>query len=175
MRTQNRLFSRRELFRKAGEAATVAALTATFRGAYPQTRYSMPGLYPGSVIGIKHSAASVKMAYQTEPIQNMVQAGLKELTGAPDPATGWKQLFGPDDVVGIKVNPNGIEQIVSSPAAFNEILRGLLSAGVSPGNIIAYERYRNLLNRISGWLPDSVRQETAAWDYSADQTGLTRN
>ncbi|HTX35811.1 MAG TPA: DUF362 domain-containing protein [Bryobacteraceae bacterium] len=175
MRTQNRLFSRRELFRKAGEAAAVAALTATFRGAYPQTRYSLPGLYPGLVIGIKHSAASVKMAYQTEPIQDMVRSGLKELTGAPDPATGWKQLFGPEDVVGIKVNPNGIEQIVSSPAVMHEIIRGLQSAGVAPGNIIFYERYRNLFNRISGWLPDSVKQDSAAWDYSGDQTGLTYN
>ena len=175
MRTQNRIFSRRELLQRTGAAAQMAALSATFRGAWPQTRYSLPGLYPGRVVGIKHSAASVRMAYQAEPIRDMVRAGLKELTGAPDAVTAWKQLFGPEDVVGVKVNPNGIEQIVSSPAALNEILQGLRSAGVSPGSIVVYERYRNLLNRISGWLPDWVKQESAAWDYTADQTGLSYN
>jgi hypothetical protein len=175
MGTQDRIFSRRELFEKAGAAAKLAALTATFRGAYAQTKYSMPGLYPGQVMGIKHSAASVRMAYQTEPIQNMIRAGLKELTGAPDSITGWKQLFGPDDVVGIKVNPNGIDEIRSSPATLNEVVQGLQSAGVLPGNIVVYERYRNLLNRISGWIPSAVKQDSAAWDYSGDQTGLTYN
>jgi Domain of unknown function (DUF362) len=175
MKTRDRIFSRRELLQRTGKAAQLSVLAAAVRGAFPQSKYSMPGLYPGVVIGVKHSAASVKMAYQSEPIRGMIQAGVKELTGAPDAASGWKELFGPDDVVVIKVNPNGMDQVISSPAALNGIIDGLQSAGVAAGNIIVYERYRALLNKVSGWLPASVKSESAAWDWSADQTALTYN
>jgi hypothetical protein len=135
MKTDSRLFSRREIFQKVADGARLAALAATSRGVYPQTRCSMPGLYPGRVVSVTHRAASINLAYQTEPIQNMIRKGVVELTGAPNFVSGWKQMFGPADVVGIKVNSNGVDKIIGSSAALNEILQGLLQAGVLPGNI----------------------------------------
>ena len=175
MKTDSRLFSRREIFQKVADGARLAALAATSRGVYPQTRYSMPGLYPGRVVSVTHRAASINLAYQTEPIQNMIRKGVVELTGAPNFVSGWKQMFGPADVVGIKVNSNGVDKIIGSSAALNEILQGLLQAGVLPGNITIYERYRKLVNKISSWLPGWVKQDTAAWDWASDQTGMTYN
>ena len=132
----------------------------------------MPGLYPGRVIGIKDADSSIAGAYQTQPIQSMIQRGMMELTGAPNSSMAWSKLFSRSDVVGIKVNPNGISNIVSSKAALDAIAQGLLLAGVTPGNIVVCDRNRAQLNNISGWLPTWVRQASASWDWSPDQTEI---
>ena len=107
-------YTRREVFQ---QLAAAAVASASIRGAYPATIYSMPGLYPGRVIGIKDADSSIAGAYQTQPIQSMIQRGMMELTGAPNSSMAWSKLFSRSDVVGIKVNPNGISNIVSSKAA----------------------------------------------------------
>jgi hypothetical protein len=55
----------------------------------------------------------------------MVQRGMMELTGAPSYITAWSKLFSRNDVVGIKVNPNGISSIVSSKAVVLSIIDGV--------------------------------------------------
>src|ERR1035441_8253717 len=42
----------------------------------------------------------------------------------------------------------------------------------SPGNIVVCDRTRAQLNNISGWLPTWVRQASASWDWSPDQTEI---
>ena len=162
-------YTRREVFQ---QLAAAAVASASIRGAYPATIYSMPGLYPGRVIGIKDADSSIAGAYQTQPIQSMIQRGMMELTGAPNSSMAWSKLFSRSDVVGIKVNPNGISNIVSSKAALDAITQGLLLAGVTPGNIVVCDRNRAQLNNISGWLPTWVRQASASWDWSPDQTEI---
>lgn len=162
-------YTRREVFQRL---AAAAAASATIRGAHPATVYSMPGLYPGRVIGVKHADSSVAGAFQTQPIQSMIRRGMMDLTGAPNDAAAWKKLFSPTDVVGIKVNPNGISSLVSSKAVIDGIVQGLSLAGVAPANIVICERNRAQLNKVAAWLPSSVRQAAASWDWSADQTEI---
>ena len=162
-------YTRREVFQRV---AAVAAASATIRGAYPATIYSMPGLYPGRVIGVKHADSSIAGAFQTQPIQSMIRRGIMELTGAPNDAAAWKKLFSPDDVVGIKVNPTGISSLVSSKAAIDGIVQGLLAAGVALDNVVICDRNRAQLNRIAALIPTGVRQAAASWDWSADQTEI---
>jgi Domain of unknown function (DUF362) len=162
-------YTRRELFQ---QLAAAAAASAAIRGAYPATIYSMPGRYPGRVIGVKHSASVVAGVYQPQPIQSMVQRGMMELTGAPNSAAAWRKLFSRSDVVGIKLNPNGISSLVSSKAVVDAITQGLLLAGVSPGNIVICDRNRAQLDNIAGWLPAWARQAAASWDWSPDQTEI---
>jgi len=162
-------YTRRQVFQRL---AAAAAASATSRGAYPATIYSMPGLYPGRVIGVKHADSSIAGTYQTLPIQTMMQRGMMELTGAPNHGMAWSKLFSRNDVVGIKVNPNGISSIVSSKAAIDGITQGLLLAGVAPGNIVICDRNRVQLNGIASLLPKWVRQAAASWDWSDDQTEI---
>jgi len=162
-------YTRRDAFQRI---AWAAAASAAIRGAHPATVYSIPGLYPGRVIGVKHADSSIAGAYQTGPIQTMIQRGMMELTGAPSSAMAWSKLFSPDDVVGIKVNPNGIPSIVSSKAVMDGIMQGLMLAGVAPGNVIICDRNRAQLDNVAGWLPAAARQATASWDWSSDQTEI---
>lgn len=137
------------------------------------TQYSMPGLYPGRVVGVTHSGASVGMTYQTAPIQNMIRQGMQALTDSPDYITAWRKLFQPGDVVAIKVNPNGSPPVIASQACLMEILNGLLLAGVAPINIVVCERYQDILARVTGWLPSWVRTAYASpGSYLDDQTGI---
>lgn len=132
----------------------------------------MPGLYPGRVIGVQHPGSSVGNVYQAPAIQAMIRRGMMELTGADTYAAAWKKLFQPDDVVGIKVNPNGSPQIMSSKACLMEVIDGLQLAGVAQRNIVVYERYQAILDRIDGWLPSWVRTASAAPAYAEDQTAI---
>ncbi len=162
-------WSRRDVIRIAGGAAVASA---TLHSAYPATPFSMPGLYPGRVIGIEHPGSSVKNQYQAAAIQAMIRRGMTELTGADSHAAAWKKLFQPGDVVGIKVNPNGSEQIRSSKACLMAVIGGLLLAGVHQKNIVVYERYQAILDRIQGWLPGWVRTASASPQYAEDQTAI---
>ncbi len=115
----------------------------------------MPGPFPGRVIEVRHQDA-VTPAYEINSgaVQEMMARGICSLTGADHPEDAWKNFFGRDDVVGIKVNPVGRRRgpqqtgsrhaevgSISSPAVLIEVVKGLKSAGVSPRNIIVFERY----------------------------------
>ena len=100
----------------------------------------------------------------------MMRRGIMELTGAPSWTEGWRALFEPGDVVGIKVNPVGQPFLISAPEVFQEIVAGLGEAGIQPKDIVAYDRYRGQFE--SGgfikWLPAGVRWTSATKGDGAD-------
>jgi hypothetical protein len=162
--------TRRDLLKLS--AATAAA--AAFRSrASASTLYSMPGLFPGRVVAVKHSGASVNLVQQTGPIQLMVRSGIMALTGQSTYIAGWRKLFQPGDVVAIKINPSWYPQTSTSPALLTEVISGLTLAGVAPKNIVVYERYEYLLGFVRPYLPAWVATAFAAPGYGYDdQTPL---
>ncbi len=166
-----RNWSRRDVLKLAG-AAAVASVTT--HSAYSATPFSMPGLYPGQVIGVTHAGSSINGQYQTAAIQAMIRRGMMDLTGLSNYVTAWRKLFQPGDVVGIKVNPNGIDNIISSQACLMEIISGLVLAGIGTKDIVVYERYQGLLATVLPWLPSWVRYSWATpGTYLDDQTGIS--
>ena len=93
----------------------------------------MPGLFRGRVIGVEHPGSIVSGSYQSEPVRQMMERGMRDLTGATDFAEGWKRFFSPGDIVGIKVNPVGQPHVISDASVVREIIRGLELAGVRSG------------------------------------------
>ncbi len=168
--------SRRDVLRltAAGAAAAISPyrISGEVRSDYPSNKWGTPGFYPGRVIAVSHPRCIVKDQFQRPAIQQMIRSGLTTLTGAADYVQAWSQFVGPGDVVGIKINPNGNSGTMSSPAVIMEIIDGMVRAGVEQKNIIVYERYRVLLNRVSGWFPPSIRTDSASETYSDDQTGI---
>lgn len=122
----------------------------------------LPGPYPGRVVAVDHPECVRNRAYDRAAIRAMMRKGMMELTGAPSPEDAWKAFFSPTDVVGVKLNPVGRPFVISAPEVFLEIVEGLQSAGVKPGNIIAYDRYRSefIAAGFDKWLPEGVR-----WTY----------
>ena len=136
----------------------------------------MPGLYPGRVVEL-HDARSIVANRVSQPvIRQMMEQGLKELTGESAPQAAWSKFIEPHDVVGIKINPSGAPACCSSPELVREIIRGVQSAGVPIQNIVVYDRFGNEMDLGSYQLliPPGVRI-VGIQDSRLDQKGYDAN
>lgn len=138
----------------AGAAATYGTAMAK-----PNEKIGLPGPYPGRVIAVEHSGSIIEGKFQRPAIHSMMNRGMMDLTGAPSPEEAWRTFFEPGDVVGIKLNPVGRPDVISSPETVNEIINGLKMAGVPLKNMVAYDRYKSefLDAGFDKWLPEGVR------------------
>ena len=131
----------------------------------------IPGPHRGKVVGVTHSKCLRGGEYQAKPIRDMLNRGMCELTGVSNPGDAWRRFFTPADVVGIKVNPVGQPAICSSFELLHAVLEELQAAGVKPGNIAVYERYRQNIEMSPyfSWVPKNVRLAYAADAYEPVQ------
>lgn len=151
----------------AGVTAQSLAFGSQVSSKSERTRLSMPGLWRGRVVRVEHPQSIVAGKYRAEPIGQMMARGMKELTGLADTTAAWKTMFGPGDVVGIKVNPVGQPHVISDATVMREIIAGLESAGVRRRDIVVYDRYRDQFYKagFDKWLPEGVRVSNAVESY----------
>jgi uncharacterized protein (DUF362 family) len=101
----------------------------------------MPGLYPGRVVEVTDGRAIVANRVSQPIVHDMLEGGLKELTGEGSSKAAFRKFIDPNDVVGIKINPSGAPACCSSPELVREIIEGVRSAGVPLRNIAVYDRF----------------------------------
>jgi uncharacterized protein (DUF362 family) len=178
---------RREFFAAALAASAAACQSKVEDAAVRQSsapagtaKLGLPGPYAGRVVEVHHPGSIVSGAFQAEPIQKMIDAGMLELTHATSPVEAWKEFFQPGDVVGIKLNPVGEPHVMSSAETVRAIIAGLESAGVKRQDIVAYDRYHDqFLNAgFDKWLPEGVRWTSASQKYlnvQMDMDGYDRD
>lgn len=157
--------SRRKMFLSSAAAAAAASFGSQSRAA--TTKPGMPGPFPGRVVAVAHPGSIVSNTYQAAPVQQMMQRGMRELTGAPSWIDGWRSMFEKGDVVGIKVSPVGGKNLSSDGLVLKEILAGLREAGVPAKNVVVFNRYRQetLAAGIDTWVPPGVRLMYASEKY----------
>ncbi len=171
-------FTRRDFLLGAG-AVTGAlsvrdlALSAQVSSKAPESKLAMPGLYRGRVVEVYHPGSIVNGQYQAEPVMQMMQRGMKELTGM-DWADAWRQFVTPGEVVGVKLNPVGGKLCCSAPEVVRAIIHGLNAAGIPNQDIVAYDRYRKQFLDVGfdKWLPEGVRWMWAAEDFELVQQSI---
>ena len=127
----------------------------------PADKPGMPGPYPGQVVAL-HSDRSIDEASEKVDVgvvREMMDRGMRELTGASTVEDAWRRFINADDVVGIKLNCSGSPNIKSSPEIVAEIVRNVLAMGVKPEKIYLYERFKNQVDRANypAVLPAGVR------------------
>ncbi|MBV8811732.1 MAG: DUF362 domain-containing protein [Acidobacteriaceae bacterium] len=168
MRTGRRQFIEMAL---AGAGAALARAKAN---APATAKLGMPGPHPGRVIAVEHSGCIVSGTYQPQPVREMVQRGMTELTEAPTWQDAWRSMFEKGDVVGIKVSPVGGAKLCSDASVLHAILDGLNQAGVSDSNIVVFNRYREeaIEAGIDKWLRPGIRFEAASPRYDNSQLGM---
>jgi len=125
----------------------------------PLTPLSMPGLFPGRVVEAYHPGVLSGARIVPAAVREMVDEGMKALTGEPTPAAAWSKLFAPADVVALKVNPSGTPLTVTSIPLVREVIRSLNAVGVPNRNIIVYDRHSNQMEVIGyhNLLPPGIR------------------
>ena len=163
---------RREFIRAGLAAAAAAQFRSPLQGAVG--KLGSPGPYPGRVVQVSHPNSIASDVYQAEPIKQMMLRGMLELTGAPAWTDAWRVFFEPSDVVGIKVCPVGGPRLSSDATVLHQIVDGLRQAGVKPGNIVVFNRYRKETfdAGINKWLPEGVRLAWATEQYTNEQRGM---
>jgi uncharacterized protein (DUF362 family) len=131
----------------------------------------LPGPYPGQVVAVEHPASIISGAYQAEPVRDMMRKGMMELTGATDWVEAWRAFFEPGDVVALKVCPVGGRAISSDGLVLRQVVDGLKQAGVKPGDIFVYNRYRREMFEagIPQWVPEGLRITWASEAYNKIQ------
>jgi uncharacterized protein (DUF362 family) len=101
----------------------------------------MPGLFPGRVVEVADSRSIASNRVSQPVVHDMIERGMKELTGERSAAGAWARFIEPSDIVGIKINPSGAPACCSSPEIVREIIHGVQSIGVPAHNIVVYDRY----------------------------------
>ena len=174
MSSQDRI-SRRALL-VAGLAGPAVPFLSSLRSFSrpPSSKAGIPGPYPGRVIAVRHPGSIVSGAFQAEPIRAMMHQGMAALTESEDWAEAWRVLFGPGDVVGIKVNPVGAPHVISCAEVIHQIVDGLKVAGVKSEDIVVYDRYRQELLEAEfvKILPEGVRYSAAVEKFERVQLDI---
>jgi hypothetical protein len=70
---------------------------------------------------------------QQAVVQEMLDTGIKALTGRPDPESAWKTIIKPNDIVGLK--NNRYPYLRTTAEVENALKKRLLEAGVKESNI----------------------------------------
>jgi len=110
----------------------------------------MPGPYPGKVISVKSAKCLSEdgLKIDGEVVREMMERGMRTLTGDAKTVDSWRRFFTAEDVVGIKVNAGGRPWVVSSREIVAETIRNLTEVGVKPQQIYIYERFKNQLDQV---------------------------
>ena len=120
----------------------------------------MPGPWPGRVVSLRSPRCldEAGVVVDADVVREMMDRGMRALTGEPTTLAAWRRFFEPGDVVGIKVNAGGVPHVVSNPAIVAETCRQLMAVGVPPAQIVVFERFQNQLDGIGypAHLPEGV-------------------
>jgi len=110
----------------------------------------MPGPWPGRVVSARSPRCldEAGVVVDADVVREMMDRGMRALTGETTTLGAWRRLFEPGDVVGIKVNAGGVPHVFSSPAIVAETCRQLMAVGIPATQIVVFERFQNQLDGI---------------------------
>lgn len=131
-------FSRREFLRMAGGAAAAAV------GLEEMTRVAsaQPAKPRKSrIVIVRHSGAiSGGWGGNEKVITQMLEAGIKELTGKSTARDAWASIVDPKEVVSAKWNQVGGPTLRTRPVVREWVRRSVLAVGVEPDNCVLWSR-----------------------------------
>lgn len=144
--------SRRNLIKSAGFAAAGLALAVVSCGEGSNRESDAS---PKSVTADKSRVAIVRRPadfplgekVNPEPVERLLDAVLQSLFDIKDPREGLREIFHPDDIVGIKVNCLSGRKMSTHPQLALAMAAMLGRAGVKPDNIIIWDRSDGDLQR----------------------------
>ena len=96
------------------------------------------------VVDVKSRTEIVKgMTPDISLVKQMMDSGIKLLTGTDNPKDAWKSLFHEDERVGIKINGLGADILAGNYQICWAIVDALKGIGVKENNIIIWDQYQH--------------------------------
>lgn len=120
----------------------------------PRNEKSMPGKYPGKVVKTNCPACIVDGKPSETAAYKMLEAGMLELTGAENLNAAWLRFVGPEDVIGLKVNPIAGKLLSTTHAVTQSVIKQLEEAGIPRKNLLIWDR-REVDLRESGFTAEN--------------------
>lgn len=124
-----RPITRREFIKSASAAAMAAPLLLSAQ----EDKAAVPAGKSRVVLLRDITVLDENGQPKQDAVQEMLDTGIKVLTGKPNPQSAWKTIIKPDDIVGIKNNRWGYLQ--TTPQVQNAVKKRVLEAGVKEDNV----------------------------------------
>ena len=118
----------------------------------PRTGHSLPGPFPGKVVQLAGLHATSNGAANAAVVKAMFENGMAQLFGA-NLGAAFGQLFTPNDVVGLKVNPVGPRVMSTRLELVDAVIDWLTANGLPRGQIVIWDRFDYML-RDAGFTPE---------------------
>jgi hypothetical protein len=90
-------------------------------------------------------------------VAEMIEEGLRAITGAASIADSWHHVLHPDDVIGIKFNKVGADSLATTVPFATQLLDTLRKAGFAPDRIMLIEAPDGLAHELK------ARPQTLGW------------
>jgi uncharacterized protein (DUF362 family) len=97
-----------------------------------------------------HRAGVIAANNRPDPaaVREMLDRGMKALTGESSRPEQWRRFVSPGDVVGLKVNGLGGPLLSTKHELARAVIEALSETGVKPENIIVFDRYGDHLKAV---------------------------
>lgn len=141
---------------------------------YPREAHSMPGKYPGKVIKATHSGAVIEGKIQEPAAALMLAEAMLSLTGAANIREAWLQFVGPEDIIGIKVNPVAGKLLSTSHEVTKAVIAQLEAAGIPRKNLVIWDRREMQLHEV-GFTSEEYPDIRITGTESQDKEGSMYN
>jgi uncharacterized protein (DUF362 family) len=128
---------------------TFIGRTAAFAGALSMGRRLFAGSEKSPVIEV-HRPGVMQADNRPDPaaVREMLDRGMKALTGEASRRDQWRRFVSTEDVVGLKVNGLGGPLISTKHELIRAVIGALGDAGVKPENIVVFDRYAEHLKAV---------------------------
>ena len=108
--------------------------------AYPRNENSLPGKFPGKVVHIHDEKSAIDDVINEEVVYEMIKTGMITLTGKKSLKKAWRMFVGPDDIIGLKVNPVAGKLLSTSLEVTSVIIKQLEESGIPRKNLVIWDR-----------------------------------
>ena len=135
---RSRRIGRRDFFRSCAGGALLAFAPPSACASSPE---AAPAAYPAGPVAVARSKRLEIVSGRPDKreVRRLLEESMKRITGASSARDAWRSLFGPDDIVALKLNCLA-PGIATRPEVTEAVIEGLRSAGVPAGNVIIWER-----------------------------------
>jgi hypothetical protein len=113
-------------------------------------RFNLTPTPQARVVIVENAKATMAFEPQPDVVRTMVDSGITQLAGKTNVGEAWRTFVSTNDVVGLKVLSAPGPHSGTRPAVVAAVIEGLLKSGLTPSNIVIWDRQLVDL-RVSGF------------------------